>query len=387
MILILFLSILRPRPDVEDLGTCHTRFFFCDSSYSRSSRRYVTRFFSFQSSRYRDSIMSILANVQIHLSIHFEPRLRGAVIPNQERNSPRALASDEIVDQAANLRNLLGRPQLHQRGININGRLTVHYPEILEGCEDAMDDTATQPSTQPLADPNGQHRSNVFDRELRDVICILHPTSEAAHKSVKKVAHASPQHILQNEHLEEGFTDAGRILQARNGVRSRPSYDIALRLSSKVLDIKMGFWFGRNPHRTDVFLSDPESKGARISNNHFRIYLTDEGIIMLEDNSTNGTCVDGYHLRNRPTLEQPVYSQSRALQHGSVITLVAGSHDEIKFIVQCPNRYEQRQNYEMEFARYCEVRQQEVQKAVAAQKLRDGLVSVQCYRATDWNIY
>ena len=266
------------------------------------------------------------------------------------------------------------RPQLHRRGINVNGRLIVDHRALLEGDEYVMDDTATQPSTQPLADPHGRDRSNLLDRELRDVICILHPTSEAAHKAVKEVVRLSPQHILQNEHLEEGFTDAGRILQARNGVRSRPSYDIALRLSSRVLDMKMGFCFGRNPQKTDILLTEPQSKGAKISNNHFRIYLTDEGIIMLEDNSTNGTLVDDHLLTSRPTPGNTTYSKSRALQHGSVITLITGSHDEIKFIVHCPNRHEQRQNYETEFARYCEIRQQEFQKAVAAQKLLNGLV-------------
>ncbi|KAL2841910.1 kinase-like domain-containing protein [Aspergillus pseudoustus] len=176
---------------------------------------------------------------------------------------------------------------------------------------------ATQESTQPCTDPRraGLNNSGLGEQDLGDVICILHPSSPAALEAVAATAHVAPCHILQQD------------------VRHGGSLDIALRLSSEVKNPNMGFCFGRTLGRSDILLAaDPNSR--RISNTHFRIYLTDQSILMLEDMSTNGTIVDDFRLRKKEK------DNSRMLVHGSVIQVVNGenSKDEVKFVVRVPSR-------------------------------------------------
>ena len=74
--------------------------------------------------------------------------------------------------------------------------------------------------------------------------------------------------------------------------------DLALRLSATLKDPLAGYTFGRNEARCDFVLSHKASEGAkRISNIHFRVWVTEQGVIMLEDQSTNGTWLEGKHLR------------------------------------------------------------------------------------------
>ncbi|KAL4927084.1 serine/threonine-protein kinase [Aspergillus undulatus] len=181
---------------------------------------------------------------------------------------------------------------------------------------------ATQESTQPYTDPRrgGLNNSGLLEEDLTDVICILHPTSHLALEAVAATARAAPWHILQQDALKYGISGIAAL-------------DIALRLSSKVIDPSKGFCFGRNLDRSDILLAaDPTSR--RISNTHFRIYFTDDGILMLEDLSTNGTVVDDCRLRKR---EQ---ERSRMLTNGSVISVVNGNvaSEEVKFVVRMPNR-------------------------------------------------
>ncbi|KAI9374845.1 kinase-like domain-containing protein [Aspergillus egyptiacus] len=181
---------------------------------------------------------------------------------------------------------------------------------------------ATQESTQPCTDPRrgGLNSSGLQESDLQDVICILHPNSPAAHDAVAATARVAPWHILQKDAQE--YQDP----------RTAP-LDIALRISSEVKDPNRGFCFGRNLGRCDILLAgDPSSK--RISNTHFRIYLTNNFILMLEDVSTNGTIVDDCRLRKRDG------DNSRMLTHGSVIQVINGDDisDEVKFVVRMPNR-------------------------------------------------
>ncbi|KAL4786249.1 kinase-like domain-containing protein [Aspergillus varians] len=181
---------------------------------------------------------------------------------------------------------------------------------------------ATQESTQPYTDPRRENFNNsgLLEEDLSDVVCILHPNSPGALEAVAATAHVAPQHILQKGALEYG-------------VSGTPALDIALRLSSRVNDPNRGFCFGRTLGRCDILLAaDPTSR--RISNTHFRIYLTDECILMLEDVSTNGTIVDGCRLRKREK------EHSRMLTNGSVIQVVNGDDppNEVKFVVREPNR-------------------------------------------------
>lgn len=193
-----------------------------------------------------------------------------------------------------------------------------------------MEEMATQPSTQPYADPRriGYSNSGLKEQDVADVICILHPSSVPAHNAVATTAQRTPQHILQDTDLEYDFSEG---LSPGPG----PTCDVALRLSSTVKDPTMGFCFGRNPDRCDVMLTADDSE-KKVSNVHFRIYLKEDGILMLHDLSTNGTVVDDIRLRKKGTAGSP---STQMLQTGSVIQVVGSDlSPEIKFIVRIPPR-------------------------------------------------
>jgi hypothetical protein len=111
-------------------------------------------------------------------------------------------------------------------------------------------------------------------------------------------------------------------------------HHIALRFSSHVKDLTKGFTFGRNSNLCDICLSDDPYR--RLSNIHFRIFLNEWGVLMLEDQSTNGTVVDGTLLRMKGN---PPTETMRTLSSGSKIKVLM--HEEsrdIVFIVRIPLR-------------------------------------------------
>jgi len=129
------------------------------------------------------------------------------------------------------------------------------------------------------------------------------------------------------------------------------SCDIALRLSAAVKNkVDGGFYFGRNPSRCDIVLGR-EDEVKRVSNIHFRIYINEYSVIMLEDQSTNGTLVDGTLLRAKD--KENGRESKMTLGHGSVISLTVTPHEEeFRFIVRIPQRdpdiqalYERNVNY------------------------------------------
>ncbi|QQK47480.1 Serine/threonine-protein kinase RAD53 [Penicillium digitatum] len=198
---------------------------------------------------------------------------------------------------------------------------------------------ATQESTQPCADPRrmGMNNSGIQDQDLADIICILHPNSHAAHDAVGATGELRAQHILQRDILEHESSHTAAL-------------DLALRLSSKVHSLAVGFCFGRNRSRCDILLSvDDDAK--RVSNTHFRIYLTEDGILMLQDTSTNGTIVDNCRLRK--SLKD---GNSRMLTNGSVIQVITGSQasDEVRFVVRIPSREGFAVQYHQNLFRYFE---------------------------------
>ncbi|GAD98986.1 conserved hypothetical protein [Paecilomyces variotii No. 5] len=238
---------------------------------------------------------------------------------------------------------------------SICARSSIHnYPERNDYCSLRIFMEATQESTQPYADPRriGYNNSGLHEQDVSDIICILHPNSRAAHDAVAATADLAPQHILQRDDLEYETSD----IAAR---------DIALRLSSPVRDPAAGFCFGRNSNRCDVVLSADDS-AKRISNVHFRIYLTDDGIIMLQDTSTNGTVVDNCRLRKNQK------DCSRMLTNGSVIQVVMGtqSADEVKFVLRVPPRDGYTVQYTENLIRYLQ-RAQKHRPDLRRPKMRD----------------
>ena len=237
---------------------------------------------------------------------------------------------------------------------------------------------ATQVATQQAHRPQPGMSISVEDES--EVICILHPGSPSSYKIVDHVAIASPQHILQSDYLAQ--VNPGRTLTF-DGIDSdsesmpappRPpprNLDIALRLSSDLRDVSMGFVFGRTENRCDIVI-DRTEKSKNISGIHFRIYLTPDGIIMLEDTSTNGTYVDNNLLRqkNKPNDAQ----QCHMLQQGSIIEIITSSPEHnVKFIVSVPSRDNAGEQYAQKLAQYLAYVAQVERQALAVRQARqDG---------------
>jgi hypothetical protein len=205
----------------------------------------------------------------------------------------------------------------------------------------------TQPFTQAFSNSHrtnfGTSRSN--DCKMSDVLLILHPASQAATKIVEHTALHRPEHVLfrnlldsmgefMNDVEEQGtFTNNAHEDQLK--CSSPAGTDLALRLSSaKTLKFKqLGFIFGRNYQSADIIFGQDSMK--RISKQHFRIYLNVDGIIMLEDMSTNGTFVDETLLKSK----DPHSHKIRMLIPESIIYIPNSNDSEIiKFIVRIPSR-------------------------------------------------
>ncbi|KAM5451172.1 Protein kinase protein rad53 [Microsporum audouinii] len=200
-------------------------------------------------------------------------------------------------------------------------------------------DEETQPSTQPYADPRrkGVNNSGLNQQDVADIICILHPNSPAAHTSASITADRNPQHILQRDEFDCDLGDS---------ISGESTWDIALRFSSLVKDQSMGFYFGRSVTRCDIIFAADD----RVSNTHFRIYLKPDGILMLQDTSTNGTIVDGKLIRRDGKYDSPT---TQMLMPASVIHIVGSdSASAIKFVVRVPPRDELQAQYTRNLTRY-----------------------------------
>ncbi|KAI8940396.1 hypothetical protein NX059_004087 [Plenodomus lindquistii] len=213
----------------------------------------------------------------------------------------------------------------------------------------------TQPLTQQVLDPRrlGRNNSGLNDVDIADVLLILHPATPTAIRIVEQAAQQRPEHVLFRNTLDSmssSLTDIEEqetILVDAHGNRvghnSRAGADLALRMSS-ARDLKfkeLGFIFGRNPTSADIIFGN--DSGKRISNQHFRIYLNSNGIIMLEDMSTNGTVVDDVLLRSKDTR----FSKIRMLSSGSIICIQNSNDAEmIKFIVRIPSRVTSMQQFQ-----------------------------------------
>lgn len=223
-----------------------------------------------------------------------------------------------------------------------------------------MEGECTQPATQPVVRKEG-FDSMLSEQDESDIICILLPTSPAAHEAVELTAQAAPQHILQNHGIshiyeppDEDMTTGGDtrpaddsdsaedlITQLADPNQSKwggHTKDIALRFSSKVHNLGMGFTFGRNPAACDLLLSNND----KISNRHFRIFMKDNGSLMIEDTSANGTLLDNIVLQNSKAKHLlPNYRAQNTLCSGQIIELpLPGKQpaQSIRFSVKIPQR-------------------------------------------------
>jgi hypothetical protein len=237
-------------------------------------------------------------------------------------------------------------------------------------------------ATQLVIDPRrlGHHNSGLNDEDLTDIFCILHPASMSACIAAALIAKESPEHTISNTGVELKVR-GGSINSvkppttsdlAAQGVASR---DIALRLSADLKEPLLGFRFGRNEERCDFVIAGTEG-AKRISNVHFRIYLNEHGILMLEDHSTNGTQVENVMLQGK--LKDKGEQYRHTLVQGSLITLVMTPPDEdIRFVVRVPQRegeYEAmyNQNLQRYFQRWQQVRQARMAERDAAAARANG---------------
>lgn len=212
-----------------------------------------------------------------------------------------------------------------------------------------MEEEATQATQSQAQDPRrmGRNNSGLNDEDIADLICILHPCSPAAFRIVAHTANRSPRNVLQAhgyDNYNDGVSQAVLeeqetfILQTSRSAGSAQAMDLALRFSANVIRPHLGFVFGRSVQACDVVLDTDTVK--RVSNVHFRIYLNDSGVLMLEDVSTNGTIVDDVVLRSKAGV------QTRMLTAGAIIQIISPKPEEvIKFIVRIPNRDDHHEEY------------------------------------------
>jgi serine/threonine protein kinase len=208
-----------------------------------------------------------------------------------------------------------------------------------------------QQPTQPVDDAHksGKQLSDVSDQDLTDIICLLHPQSILAQTAVRSTMLTGPQHIHQNDDLDD-ISEFDLALP-----QYQENREFALRLSSAVKSPRDGFVFGRNPNTCDLLLTE-DSNEKLVSNKHFKIYVNNHGSLMLQDLSTNGTIVDDQHLRarRRDQMQKP---PTLALKNGTLIAVVSGPmRAEVKFMIRIPSRGGLEDAYERNLRHYLEAR-------------------------------
>lgn len=196
-------------------------------------------------------------------------------------------------------------------------------------------------ATQNVVDPRrlGKQNSGFSDDEIADIVCLLLPFSEGARAELREMAMRTSKHMVEAD--EAAHPD----LATAEGLDQLPQLvgeqAIVLRLSASVKDPLAGFTFGRNAMRSDVhFDNDPL---RRLSNIHFRIYINEYGVLMIEDCSINGTIIDGTMLRARDSKGlkpgEKKLPRQRTLNSGSQVKiLMAERDDDFTFVVHIPPR-------------------------------------------------
>lgn len=193
-------------------------------------------------------------------------------------------------------------------------------------------------ATQAVLDPRrvGKQNSGFSDEDVSDIICLLVPYSHAARRQVQELARADSPYVVGAEAAAGMVPPNYRVEDEASKFHLAPAeshHALALRLSAQTKNPRMGFTFGRNAGRCDItFTYDPL---RRLSNAHFCIYVNEFGVVMLQDQSTNGTIVDRDLLVSKKGLER----SRRMLQSGSrVSVLLTYKEEELSFIVRIPHR-------------------------------------------------
>ncbi len=195
------------------------------------------------------------------------------------------------------------------------------------------------PATQNVVDPRrlGQQNSGFSDEDISDIICILVPYSDSARAELRQITADNSAHTVARDDADRLDLDYELEDDAQNfGLLQQDvgEHHIALRFSAKVKNPQAGFTFGRNPQRCDIFLKNDPYR--RLSNIHFRIYLNEYAVLMLEDQSTNGTVVDDNLLKMRAN---PPGDTKRTLSSGSKIKiLMHQDSSDLVFLVRIPLR-------------------------------------------------
>lgn len=197
----------------------------------------------------------------------------------------------------------------------------------------------TQPATQNVIDPRriGKQNSGFTDEDIADIICLLIPYSPNARSEATRLAREGSPYVIGREEARNVDIDYTYEDHAdRFGLSTTdPGYGPAfvLRLSAQVRDPANGFTFGRNINRCDVCFSNDSLR--RLSNCHFRIFINEHGVLMLQDTSTNGTVVDEVLLKSR----KAGLSSKRTLNSGTKISIPLQDHDhDLMFLVRVPRR-------------------------------------------------
>ncbi|KAI0025508.1 hypothetical protein F4780DRAFT_337207 [Xylariomycetidae sp. FL0641] len=200
------------------------------------------------------------------------------------------------------------------------------------------DSQATQQATQNALDPRriGKQNSGFSDEDISDIVCLLYPLTDCANREVQLIA-SSPEssHFTVGRYSADVIeADLDREDDAQNFGRGQGVGDhaIVLRLSCGVKNPQLGFTFGRNKSRCDIcFALDPQ---RRLSNIHFRIYVNEHGCVLLQDQSTNGTVVDGKLLRKKGGGQT-----QRMLESGSTFKIIMHqTASDLEFLVRIPRR-------------------------------------------------
>jgi hypothetical protein len=175
-----------------------------------------------------------------------------------------------------------------------------------------------------------------------DVVCILVPQSTPAVRAVELLHETNPDRTItfgRGVNIRENRREASGDVQIPHAWADQEPRNLVLRLSAKLKDPVGGWHFGRHKTRCDFPIGWHEDS-KRVSNVHFRIYVNEHGTLMLEDQSTNGTVVDGCVLRGKD--KENIREFSHTLQTGTIILLTMTPPDEdYRFVVVEPQREEE----------------------------------------------